>query len=500
MQNIGGENAGDAFYRYKMPKLIAKIEGRGNGIKTNVVNNVDIAKALERPPEYILKFYGCELGAQTNFDKSTGTSIVNGAHDNKVLCEKLEMFIKKYVQCYDCGNPETIVKIKKEFIYLKCKACGFLSDVDMRHKVNTFILKNPPENKLSKEEKRLKKAEEDRMRDALESAAQEKKEKKEKKKDKEKKEKKKKSKGEGEDGADAADAAAEDAASEEEQQQEESDDEVVWMTDTSEEAARRRAAEQLSAATSAMVMQGNIEAERAEAEKKAKKEAKRKAKEEEERRAAEFVSLKASLAAGDKLEPAAAEQLIRYLMEEAEGSAAKVAASGAVKKLNVEGGVAAKARAVYAALFVPAQAPESNGSSSPKSPGSPKANGSSDAAANGTSSSTKLAPAVVAAVPLLQQLASDPPGQLAQLVALEWLLTVGCPSKAKEAPLALKALYDADVTEEDIILAWHDKEDAAKVLGVPADAAAAVRKSVQAIIDWLEEASSEEDSEEESDE
>lgn len=30
----------------------------------------------------------------------------------------------RYVQCYDCGNPETIVKIKKEFIYLKCKACG----------------------------------------------------------------------------------------------------------------------------------------------------------------------------------------------------------------------------------------------------------------------------------------------------------------------------------------------------------------------------------------
>jgi hypothetical protein len=110
MQNIGGENAGDAFYRYKMPKLIAKvcvsracngsaarwwwlllsardsgrsraashtimhapspcmpcchaamqIEGRGNGIKTNVVNNVDIAKALERPPECeLLWLCGC---------------------------------------------------------------------------------------------------------------------------------------------------------------------------------------------------------------------------------------------------------------------------------------------------------------------------------------------------------------------------------------------------------------------------------------------------------
>jgi hypothetical protein len=101
----------------------------------------------------------------------------------------------------------------------------------------------------------------------------------------------------------------------------------------------------------------------------------------------------------------------------------QVAESGAVKKLNVEGGVAAKARAVYAGLFVPATpALDSNGSSSPPSPGSPKANGSSDAAANGNGS--KLTPAVVAAVPLLKQLASDPAGQLAQLVAMEWLLAV----------------------------------------------------------------------------
>ena len=102
----------------------------------------------------IVKFYGCELGAQTKYDKATGTSIVNGAHDVKKLSELLEGFIKRYVQCHSCGNPETQVKIRKDAIFLKCKACGFTSDVDMRHKLNTFILKNPPEEKLSKAEKK----------------------------------------------------------------------------------------------------------------------------------------------------------------------------------------------------------------------------------------------------------------------------------------------------------------------------------------------------------
>ena len=32
-------------------RAAAQIEGRGNGIKTNVVNNVEVAKALERPAD-----------------------------------------------------------------------------------------------------------------------------------------------------------------------------------------------------------------------------------------------------------------------------------------------------------------------------------------------------------------------------------------------------------------------------------------------------------------
>ncbi|KAJ2993093.1 hypothetical protein NUW54_g7782 [Trametes sanguinea] len=51
----------DKFYRYRMPLLMTKIEGKGNGIKTVIPNMSDVARALSRPPTYPTKFFGCEL-------------------------------------------------------------------------------------------------------------------------------------------------------------------------------------------------------------------------------------------------------------------------------------------------------------------------------------------------------------------------------------------------------------------------------------------------------
>ena len=141
-------NVQDAFYRYKMPRLQAKVEGKGNGIKTVIVNMVDVARALARPPTYVTKYFGCELGAQTQFDIKSERYIVNGCHEAGKLQDMLDGFIKKFVLCEQCDNPETVLKVKKNMIGASCKACGHIFTLDMRHKLTTFIVKNPPEKDI----------------------------------------------------------------------------------------------------------------------------------------------------------------------------------------------------------------------------------------------------------------------------------------------------------------------------------------------------------------
>jgi len=146
----------DEFYRYKMPALIAKVEGRGNGIKTVIVNMFDIAKSLARPPAYPTKFFGFELGSITTIEQDKDKYIVNGKHDQPQLAKVLDDFIEKFVLCKKCQrNPETYMVIRGGVIELKCKACGGRSPVDNRHKLCTFILKNPPPD--DKDEKKVKK-------------------------------------------------------------------------------------------------------------------------------------------------------------------------------------------------------------------------------------------------------------------------------------------------------------------------------------------------------
>jgi translation initiation factor 5 len=154
----------DPFYRYKMEKIQSKIEGKGNGIKTVIVNLPSVAHSLSRPPAYVIKYFGFELGAQANAKPSDDRWIINGAHDAPKLQDYLDGFISKFVLCKKCKNPETDVNIKDDKITLDCKACGQRTDVDPRLKLSTFIVRNNP--KGGKKEKKDKKARREQKKSA----------------------------------------------------------------------------------------------------------------------------------------------------------------------------------------------------------------------------------------------------------------------------------------------------------------------------------------------
>lgn len=146
MVNIPSTND-DPSYRYKMPRLVSKKEGRGNGSKTCIVNMPEVARALKRPAQYTTKWFGAELGAQSTYTDKEGEgvrAIINGHHDTPIFQTSLDKFIDKYVLCANCHLPEIDMFVKKGNIVGKCRACGWAGELDNNHKLATFIIKNPP--------------------------------------------------------------------------------------------------------------------------------------------------------------------------------------------------------------------------------------------------------------------------------------------------------------------------------------------------------------------
>lgn len=457
--NIGEGNKDDAFYRYKMPRLMTKIEGRGNGIKTNIVNMVDVAKALARPPSYTTKYFGCELGAQSKFDEKTGIALVNGAHDNSKLVALLEIFIKKYVQCYGCGNPETEILISKsQMITLKCAACGFVSDVDMRDKLTTFILKNPPEQKKGgKDKKAMRRAEKERLKAGEAIDEETKKVKKESKKKGHEVVSKvsKKKTGSDEDRSPPGSNA-------DENEEPDGDDDLVWATDTSFEAAQQRIKEQLSSAISEMVMLDSQEeqnskpkkkssgkTEKVEVDKKSKAENGDDVSEKPEKKDVEEENVLSKLdtmsirdelvlAFKDRLTNGDTPQQVRSYMQGSNGSPQEI--------MN----------AYFDALF--------------------------EGVGKGFSKEAARKKAYLSAV------VQDENSQSVLLGAIEAFCSHARAEAVKEVALVLKGLYDEDILEEDIIFQWYDK-------GSAGNTTSQIWKNVKPFVEWLKSAEAESDEE-----
>merc|ERR1712226_1647097 len=102
----------------------------------------DVARALNRPPQYITKWFGTELGSQSTYTNVVGTgerAIINGHHETHVFQELLDKFIHKYVLCEQCHLPEIDMAVKKGDITAKCRACRWSGYLDSGHRAAKYI-------------------------------------------------------------------------------------------------------------------------------------------------------------------------------------------------------------------------------------------------------------------------------------------------------------------------------------------------------------------------
>eukprot|EP01061_Rhynchopus_euleeides_P001849 TRINITY_DN11364_c0_g1_i2.p2 TRINITY_DN11364_c0_g1~~TRINITY_DN11364_c0_g1_i2.p2 ORF type:complete len:327 (+),score=171.87 TRINITY_DN11364_c0_g1_i2:110-1090(+) len=155
---IDPEKQDDRFYRYKMPAVVTKVEGKGNGIKTVLPNIGDIAtRCLNRNPEYPVKYFGTDLGATTKWKDDKW--IIMGEHDQPKLQKSLFGYIKKFVLCRKCRNPETNTYLdSQKNAFIRCGACGKDSSLDMGEKIINLLVKNEKQISTDSKSKKSKKS------------------------------------------------------------------------------------------------------------------------------------------------------------------------------------------------------------------------------------------------------------------------------------------------------------------------------------------------------
>lgn len=158
MLPIDPDKKDDVYYRYKMPAVQCKVESSGNGIKTVIPNIHDVCSAVNRPEEVLMKYFQFELGAQSTINVKDDKYLVMGKHAEERMQDVVYSFIKKFVLCGKCRNPETSVALevtkKNSSVFMLCGACGKKSSMDTADRAYSLMCeyykRHPEEAKSGK--------------------------------------------------------------------------------------------------------------------------------------------------------------------------------------------------------------------------------------------------------------------------------------------------------------------------------------------------------------
>lgn len=104
--------------RFKVPSVEIEIVGP----RTVFKNFQQITTILRREPNHVAKFLSRELAAPGSIQANT--LVFTGKVGREILQKKIEDYIKEFVYCKECREPDTKLVKEGRVTYMICEACG----------------------------------------------------------------------------------------------------------------------------------------------------------------------------------------------------------------------------------------------------------------------------------------------------------------------------------------------------------------------------------------
>ena len=104
--------------RFAVPQVVAFVQGN----KTIIKNFSDIASALRRDERHLAKHLLKQLA--TPGAAEAGTLVLQRKVEQSMVQRKLDDYIREYVYCKVCGEPDTTLVREDRLTFVKCEACG----------------------------------------------------------------------------------------------------------------------------------------------------------------------------------------------------------------------------------------------------------------------------------------------------------------------------------------------------------------------------------------
>jgi len=97
------------------------------GMRTTIFNFKEIAEAMNRDPQHLLKFLTGEMTTAATMQGSK--AIFKGKFNTETFARLLQRYVEEFLNCKICHRPDTKIVREKRLSFLVCEACGAKSAV-----------------------------------------------------------------------------------------------------------------------------------------------------------------------------------------------------------------------------------------------------------------------------------------------------------------------------------------------------------------------------------